>query len=158
MVFTGYLSKGDKPESRRHRLLPLPLIHLTSMLYLWFIWNCPRLLLKQRQPQCLYSEVCFGFNGYCNGLWNFFFLKTYDEINKNVECKMVNIFLPMVLNICFGCSNEPSHLDGSFEYQQHMFWLRNMKLNLFTQPTFYENVFLSVRIGEMECKIFLAIN
>ena len=23
------------------------------------------------------------------------------------------------------CSKEPSHWDGSFEYPQHMFWLRN---------------------------------
>ena len=27
--------------------------------------------------------------------------------------------------MCFGCSKEPSHRDGSFEYPQHMFWLRN---------------------------------
>ena len=25
------------------------------------------------------------------------------------------IFLPISLNICFGCSKEPSHRDGSFE-------------------------------------------
>ena len=31
--------------------------------------------------------------------------------------------------MCFGCSKEPSHLDGSFEHPQHMFWLRNMKNN-----------------------------
>ena len=31
--------------------------------------------------------------------------------------------------MCFGCSKEPSHLDGSFEYPQHMFWLRNKKNN-----------------------------
>ena len=31
--------------------------------------------------------------------------------------------------MCFGCSNEPSHRDGSFEYPQHMFWLRNEKTN-----------------------------
>ena len=28
-------------------------------------------------------------------------------------------------NICLGCSKEPSHRDGSFEYPQPMFWLRN---------------------------------
>ena len=28
-------------------------------------------------------------------------------------------------NVCFGCTKEPSHWDGSFEYPQHMFWLRN---------------------------------
>ena len=30
----------------------------------------------------------------------------------------------------FLCSKEPSHLDGSFEHPQHMFWLRNKK-NIF---------------------------
>ena len=29
--------------------------------------------------------------------------------------------------MCFGYSKEPSHGDGSFEYPQHMFWLRNKK-------------------------------
>ena len=29
--------------------------------------------------------------------------------------------------MCFGCSKEPSHRDGSFEYSQHMFWMRNKK-------------------------------
>ena len=29
--------------------------------------------------------------------------------------------------MCFGCSKEPSHQDGSFEYPQRMFWLRNEK-------------------------------
>ena len=28
-----------------------------------------------------------------------------------------------------GCSKEPSHRDGSFEYPQHMFWLRNKNNN-----------------------------
>ena len=42
--------------------------------------------------------------------------------------KNVIIFLPISFNICFGCSKEPSHWDGSFEYPQHMFWLRNKKI------------------------------
>ena len=29
--------------------------------------------------------------------------------------------------MCFGCSRELSHQNGSFEYPQHMFWLRNKK-------------------------------
>ena len=29
--------------------------------------------------------------------------------------------------MCFGSSEEPSQWDGSFEYPQHMFWLRNKK-------------------------------
>ena len=39
------------------------------------------------------------------------------------------IFLSFALNMCFGCSNERSHWDGSFEYPQHMFWMRNKKNN-----------------------------
>ena len=31
--------------------------------------------------------------------------------------------------MCFGCSKEPSHGDGSFEYPQHTFLLRNKKNN-----------------------------
>ena len=31
--------------------------------------------------------------------------------------------------MCFECSKEPSHRDGSFEYPQHMFWLRGKKNN-----------------------------
>ena len=31
----------------------------------------------------------------------------------------------------FGCSKEPSYLDSSFEYPQHMFWFRKY----FVQPT-----------------------
>ena len=27
--------------------------------------------------------------------------------------------------MCFGCSKEPSNGDGSFEYPQHMFCMRN---------------------------------
>ena len=30
--------------------------------------------------------------------------------------------------MCFECSKEPSHRDGSFEYPQHMFWLRIRKI------------------------------
>ena len=30
----------------------------------------------------------------------------------------------------FGCSKDPSQRDGSFEYPQHMFYLRNKKNNI----------------------------
>ena len=50
------------------------------------------------------------------------------KINKFFERKIFNISLPIRCNICFGCSKEPSHWDGSFEYPQHMFWLRNKKI------------------------------
>ena len=42
-------------------------------------------------------------------------------INKIFESKIVNIFLPITFNICFGCPKEPSNLASSFEYPQHMF-------------------------------------
>ena len=42
------------------------------------------------------------------------------------------IFLSINFYICFGCSKEPSHRDGSFEYPQHMFWFGNKKNNFFT--------------------------
>ena len=44
-------------------------------------------------------------------------------MNKILESKIVNIFLLISFNICFGCSK-----DGSFEYPQHVFWLRNKKI------------------------------
>ena len=50
------------------------------------------------------------------------------ENKKTFEQKNVNIFLSINCNIYFGCSKEPSHWDGSFEYPKHMSWLRNKKL------------------------------
>ena len=51
------------------------------------------------------------------------------QISKNYQRKIVNIFLSIHFNICFGCSKELSQWDGSFEYSQHLFWLRNKKIN-----------------------------
>ena len=51
----------------------------------------------------------------------------YVQLSKTFEFKIVVIFLPINANICFWCSKEPSHRDGSFDYPQHMFWLRNKK-------------------------------
>ena len=51
-----------------------------------------------------------------------------DQISKPFERKIVNIFLYVSLNMFFGCSEESSHRDGSSEYPQHMFWLRNEKI------------------------------
>ena len=42
--------------------------------------------------------------------------------------KIVINFLSIRFNMCFGCLKEQSHRDGSFEYPQHMFWLRNNKM------------------------------
>ena len=40
------------------------------------------------------------------------------------------LFLAIRLTVCFVCSKEPSHRDGSFEYPQHMVLMRNKKINL----------------------------
>ena len=48
---------------------------------------------------------------------------------KRKIVNIVNIYLPINLNMCFWCSK-----DGSFKYPQHMFWMRN-KENSFTIRT-----------------------
>ena len=47
----------------------------------------------------------------------------YVQVGEMFVIKIVIIFLSNSQNMCFGCSKEPSHGDGSFEYPQHMFWL-----------------------------------
>ena len=47
--------------------------------------------------------------------------KTVVRITQ-VQSKILNIVSPINFNICFVCSKEPSHLYGSFEYTQQMFW------------------------------------
>ena len=34
---------------------------------------------------------------------------SHRSIKDNFESKIVNIFFPIHLNMCFGCSKEPSH-------------------------------------------------
>ena len=61
---------------------------------------------------------------------------------KKKNPKITIIFLSIVLNMCFGCSKEPSHRDGSFEYPTHMslrhkknnFLLRNLTWGLSIGP------------------------
>ena len=54
-------------------------------------------------------------------------LQQHWPVKKFYFHKIVIIFLFLSLYMCFGCSKEPSYRDGSFEYPQHMFWLRNKK-------------------------------
>ena len=49
-------------------------------------------------------------------------------VKQKFQRKIVIIFLYISLNMCFGCSKEPSHRDGSYEYPKQMFWLRNKKI------------------------------
>ena len=50
-------------------------------------------------------------------------------VKQKFKRKIVVISLSISLNMCFGCSKEPSHQDSAFEYPQNMFWLRNKKNN-----------------------------
>ena len=52
--------------------------------------------------------------------------------------------------MCFVCSKEPSHGGGSFEYPQHMFWLRNKKIN-FSYALFSGGLKSLINIGDRCC-------
>ena len=51
--------------------------------------------------------------------------------------KILNAVLPINFNICFGRSKELSQRDSSFEYPQHMFWLRNKKIIFWSHALIY---------------------
>ena len=72
-----------------------------------------------------------------------------EPVKKNYLREIAIIFLSISLNMCFRCSKEPSHWDCSFEYPQHVFWLRNKKNN-FQLHTFIWGPDLTV--------VFLTIN
>ena len=55
-------------------------------------------------------------------------------VGKKFKHKLAIIFLSISLNMYIGCSQEPSHRDGSFEYPQYMFRLRSKK-NIFQLRT-----------------------
>ena len=58
-------------------------------------------------------------------------LKILERTGNNIRSTgFETIFLSINLNMCFGCPKEPSQCDSSFEYPQHMFWLRNKKTYL----------------------------
>ena len=61
-----------------------------------------------------------------------------EPVTENVQRKYVNIFLPIIISICFGCLKELSHSDGSFEYPQQMYWLRNKKINFLVHTLNYK--------------------
>ena len=89
----------------------------------------------RRESWLLLISLSFGaVQLICLWLWHFllmFFLNSLYSgfsqtmIRKFHQQKNVIIFLPIILNMCFGFSKEQSHWDGSFEYPQHMFWMRN---------------------------------
>ena len=46
---------------------------------------------------------------------------------SSVPCQ--DLIMSQSLKTYFRCSKEPSHWEGSFQYPQHMFWLRNKENN-----------------------------
>ena len=57
-------------------------------------------------------------------------LAAQDQLSKNDLRKIAIIFFSINLNMRFGAQkNRLIDWDGSFEYPQHMFWLRNKKNN-----------------------------
>ena len=64
------------------------------------------------------------------------YFHTYVQIRIVCAPKIAFNSLPINFKMCFGCSKEPSHWDGSFEYPQHMFCLRNKKIWLFSTHSY----------------------
>ena len=48
-------------------------------------------------------------------------LSDISPVSKLFTHKNEFIFQAISFNTCYGCSKEPSHGDGSFEYPQHVF-------------------------------------
>ena len=79
----------------------------------------------------LYVAIWIGLKRGCTKVMTLSLLadgEVPSDINPDKEIILI-IFLPINLNMCYGCSKEPSHRDGSFEYTQHMFWMRNKENN-----------------------------
>ena len=60
--------------------------------------------------------------------------------------------------MCFGCSIEPSHWDGSFEYTQHMFRLRNKHSYLENCILIRDRIlglFPCMWIAYISCKVYI---
>ena len=55
----------------------------------------------------------------------------------------------------FGSSKEPSHRDGSFEYPQHMFWLRNKKLEDLKVLRRSPDLLNNVKIGQGQLQLIM---
>ena len=60
--------------------------------------------------------------------------------------------------MCLGCSKEPSHRDGSFEYPQHMFWLRNKKNNFLLRTLIWGLAGMTVFIFQCRSVKFIKEN
>ena len=46
----------------------------------------------------------------------------------------------------FVCPKEPSYCDGSFEYAQHMFWMRNKEMSFTIRTLIWRPVYISRKL------------
>ena len=81
--------------------------------------------------------------------------KYIGPVKQNNLRKIAIVLLSISLNMCFGCSKEPSHWDGSFEYPQHMFWLRNTKNNFQLRTFIWRPV--STKISWADPNVFIRV-
>ena len=58
--------------------------------------------------------------------------------------------------MCFECSKEPSHGDGSFEYPQQMFWLQNKNNFQLRSHIWGPGKVLKILEHLLYCKIYLS--
>ena len=56
-------------------------------------------------------------------------METIGPVKQKLFALNCDYFLIHQFEHVFWCTKEPSHRDGSYEYPQHMFWLRNKKNN-----------------------------
>ena len=68
---------------------------------------CKKIFLKNYSQYELYNIYNKQHMGFTTHLTLSVCTQVY--INKNFQRKIVDIFLPINFNICFGCSKEPSH-------------------------------------------------
>ena len=80
--------------------------------------------------------------------------RVYVQLSKISERKIMIIFLSISLNMCLGCSKEPSHWDSSFEYPQHMFWLRFFFSNMHS----YLETGKGLIIVKLNCSTYVCVN
>ena len=86
-----------------------------------------------------------------------FISSSLQEESQMTEILLIRTLLSLTqwiylcLNVCFGCSKEPSQWDGSFEYPQHKFWLRNIMIINFNCPQL--PVVLSILCLDRICSI-----
>ena len=59
--------------------------------------------------------------------------------------------------MCFGCSKEPSQWDSSFEYPQHMFWLRNKKNNILLRTLIWGPAYWYIKYNIVHFKVLSVI-